>query len=43
MVAVIFSVVHTNISCTTRLSSVCVRVVRHLTPAVRCHDSWWWR
>ena len=35
-VGVIFSVAHTDISRTTRLSSVCVHLVSHLTTAVRC-------
>jgi len=38
-VGVIFSVAHTGILRTTRLSSVCVHVVRHLTTT--WHDTWW--
>jgi len=35
---VIFSVMHTDISCTTTPSSVCVHVVSHLSTAVSCHN-----
>jgi len=38
-VGVIFSVAHTDMSCTNRLSSVCLHVVSHLTTAVRTVDS----
>ena len=36
---VIFSVMHTDISCTTTPSSVCVHVVSHLSTAVSCHNN----
>jgi len=40
MAGVIFSMAHTDISCITRLFSVCFHVVNHLTAAVSCHHIW---